>query len=106
VSGHHSGERQFKVLNLKSVTRDAGCHVLYVPGSAAQAASQALDLIHGTPVLTVTDSVPGGSGATVVAFIVQENRVRFAIDDREASRNGLKISSELLKLALSVKPRS
>jgi hypothetical protein len=35
-----------------------------------------------------------------------ENHVRFDIDDRAASADGLVISSKLLSLATSVKPRS
>jgi hypothetical protein len=35
-----------------------------------------------------------------------ENHVRFSIDDRTASVDGLMISSKLLSLATSVKPKS
>jgi hypothetical protein len=37
--------------------------------------------------------------------VIHDNRVRFEIDDAAAARNGLTISSKLLGLALSVKPR-
>jgi hypothetical protein len=41
----------------------------------------------------------------VVHFVVKDKRVRFTIDDEAASLNGLKISSKLFNLALSIRPR-
>jgi hypothetical protein len=60
--------------------------------------------VHGLPVLTVTDRSAGGTEAGIIDFVVQDNRIRFAIDSDAASANGVTISSELLKLALTVKP--
>ena len=38
-------------------------------------------------------------------FVVSDNRVRFIVDDEAAAEGGLAISSKLLNVALSVKPR-
>jgi hypothetical protein len=42
----------------------------------------------------------------IVNFVIVDDRVRFEIDDAEAARRGLRISSKLLSLAVSVKPRA
>jgi len=57
------------------------------------------------PVLTVSDGANTGAGTSIVSFVVQDNRVRFDIDDAAAAANGLAISSKLLSLARAVRPR-
>jgi hypothetical protein len=106
VIGQHVGGRSFEVRRLAAAAPGAGCHVMFVAGSSTQSVAQALDSVRGTPILTVTDAPDDGSTMGIVGFVVQDNKVRFRIDDGAASQNGVAISSELLKLALSVKPRS
>jgi hypothetical protein len=107
VSGQQVGGRSFEVRRLAAAAPDAGCHVMFVGASGPQSVAQALDSVRGAPILTVTDATDNSSAPMgIVGFVVQDNKVRFRIDDGAASQNGVAISSELLKLALSVKPRS
>jgi len=55
--------------------------------------------------LVVTDQAADGHKG-VINFVIRDDRVRFEIDDAEAARRGLIISSKLLSLAVSVKPRA
>jgi len=57
-------------------------------------------------VLTVTDSMTDPRSKGIINFVIDNNRVRFEIDNRAAAENGLTISSKLLSLAISVRPRS
>lgn len=106
VEGQHVGERPLIVRRLKTVARDSGCTILFAGGSEAQSVDQALQVVSGTGVLTVTDNAHDGHVDAVVDFVIQDGRVRFTIDDRVAAQNGIVVSSHLLGLALSVKPRS
>lgn len=81
-----------------------GCHIVYIAG-AETFVSQALYAVRSTPVLTVTDTVPGAAMHGIVNFVIEANHVRFDIDDEAAARAGLSISSKLLSLARSVRPR-
>lgn len=72
----------------------AGCHILYAapnvsPAYPAGASGQ----------LLVSEA--GGRGAIV--FLIRGGRVRFAIDQAAARRSGLRMSSRLLHLAVSVR---
>jgi hypothetical protein len=82
---------------------DASCQIAFVDAADAQAQSDTLRAFDGKPVLTVTDS--GASAPGIVAFAVEQNHVRFDIDDAAAAKDGLVISSKLLGLARQVKPR-
>ena len=101
AQGQRDGERSVVVQHLTTVSRDAPCHVLYAAGTTTQSAAAALDAVRGRPVLTVADSARGPARA-MITFVVENNRVRFDIDDRAAAASGLSISSKLLSLARTV----
>lgn len=106
VAGQQIGDRPLAIRRLDRAAAGAGCHVMYVSGSTTQSAFQALEAVRGDHVLTVTDAArrPGGKG--VVHFVLQDNRVRFEIDDQSAAEHGLRVSSKLLSLASAVRRRS
>jgi len=98
-------QRPIMVRHLNAVTRDSGCHVLYVTGPNGLAAEEALSTIRGEPVLTVTDSVELPNAPAIIRFVLQANRVSFDIDEAAAAQNALTVSSKLLSLAHRVRPR-
>lgn len=93
--------RNVIVRQIKSVERDNSCHILYIGSSEARHATQIVETLRGSPVLTVSDA--GSAG--IIDFIISNNRVRFNIDDEAAAQNGLVVSSKLLSVALKVKRR-
>lgn len=103
VSGQRVDGRAIVVRRLKTVGRDSGCHILYIGNSETQRTNQVIEAIRGSGVLTVSDS--RGTSVGIINFVIKDNRVRFNIDEDAAAQNGLVISSKLLGLALSVKPR-
>jgi len=105
VKGKKIGNRTVAVRRMDAVTKNSGCHILYVGGSEAQPVAEALAAVRGTPVLTVTDESHDSGAKGIINLIVQDNRVRFEIDDQAAAENGLLISSKLLSLAAHVRPR-
>ena len=75
-----------------------GCHVAFVQGNAP-ALFQGLQ---GKPVLTVTDAGARGRSG-MIHFVIHQGRVRFNIDEAQAARSGVGISSRLLGIALTVR---
>jgi hypothetical protein len=94
VDGH-----PLQVRRLESAAQAGGCHVAFVQGDPAL-----LQGLQGKPVLTVTDA-RGGAQAGMIHFVIQQGRVRFAIDEAQAAKCGVAISSRLLGIALSVRQR-
>ncbi len=90
------------VRRVSEVPHDAPCQILYVTDPDPNRASAIVSALRGANVLTVSDAAANG----IVRFVIQDNKVRFEINEQAAFDNGLVISSKLLKLALSVKPRS
>lgn len=96
--------RRIIVRRLDSVSNAGGCHVAFVDGGASQPTGQLLAALGRRPILTVTDARTG-SHRGIIHFSVVAGRVRFFIDEAEASERGLAISSRLLALAIGVNQR-
>ncbi len=102
IGGESINGRSVVIRQIKTVERNAGCHILYIGASESQRAAQIIESVRGNNVLTVSDS--GSNG--IIDFVITNNRVRFNIDDEAAAQNGLVVSSRLLSLALNVKRRN
>lgn len=104
IKGQQVAQRPVAVRRLEKVEGPQGCHILYAANSAEQSAADALRLVRGAPVLTVTDRSRGVGGG-VIQFVVKDGRVRFDIDQRQAAAQRVVISSKLLSLAVSARRR-
>ncbi len=93
VDGH-----PLQVRRLGAPATAGGCHIAFVQGSAPAL----LQGLQGKPVLTVTDARAGAPGG-MIHFVVHQGRVRFNIDEAQAAKSGVGISSRLLGIALTVR---
>lgn len=92
------------VRRMPSADGSRGCHVAFVQGAAAPDTARLLLALRRQPILTITDA-RAGPNRGVIHFAIVGGRVRFFIDDAAAAERGLTISSRLLALAVSVRPR-
>jgi hypothetical protein len=79
------------------------CQVLYVGDSKTADAKAWLGAVRSSQVLTVADGALNDD--TVIAFVRDDNRIRFDINRAAASRHGLNVSAKLLRLARQVRER-
>jgi hypothetical protein len=75
------------------------CHLLYVGDISTGRAAAILDELQGAPVLTVSNGDDFVRIGGVVGLFVEEGRMRFAINPDAAQRTGVRLSSQLLRLA-------
>ena len=74
------------------------CDVVYVaPGDLSL-----LDTVANLPILTVGDQPNFCQRGGIINLLVLDGRVRFEIDLSRARRSGLKMDSQLLRLASKV----
>lgn len=78
------------------------CQIVYLGLSEQARMSRDLDALKDKPVLTVS-SLPGFlDHGGMIQFVLQENRVRFAVNLTAATQAHLTLSAELLKVAVYV----
>ncbi len=79
-----------------------GCRVLFISSSEDGELKNVLSALDGTSVLTVSDMPQFTRRGGMICLITQHNRIRFEVNLAAAERVGLMLSSQLLKLAVSV----
>lgn len=104
VANQRIGDHPIVARRLERAHPDANCHIAYIGGSKAESVAEGLATLRGSQTLTVTDQSMG-SARGAIHFVVKDQRVRFHINDEAAEQNRLSISSKLLRLALTVRPR-
>jgi YfiR/HmsC-like len=80
-----------------------GCHMVYVGDSEPARVAATIEELKGAPVLTVGDGESFAEVGGTIGLFVEDGRMRFAINPSAAHRAGLRLSSQLLKLAKIVK---
>jgi len=90
----------------KRITRSeeaSSCSILYISASEASRLSRILLAVKDAPVLTVSDLPDFLDRGGMIQFVLRDNRVRFAVNLAPTQHDGLALSSELLKVAVSVR---
>ncbi len=80
----------------------AGAQMIYVGENHRGDLRDALAAVEHRPVLVVTGETDGLAAGSVVNFVQDDNKIRFEISLDAATRVGLKISSQLLALAVRI----
>ncbi|MDD5365834.1 MAG: YfiR family protein [Gallionellaceae bacterium] len=99
LRGKRVGGAAWEVVPVGSRSDLGECQVLFIEASEADKLPRLLDGLKGSPVLTVADSEGYAAQGVAINFYLEQNKVRFEINPAAAGRAGLKISSQLLKVA-------
>lgn len=103
LQGKPVGGLVWEVVPAGSRTNVRECQVLFIAASEAGNLRRLLDSLRGSPVLTVGDTAGFAEEGVIANFYLDQGRVRFEINPDAAGRAGLKLSSQLLKLARIVR---
>lgn len=102
--GKTIGDRPLSVRRISRADEAPHAAILFI-GSEDGQLPGILQALAGRSVLTVGDASGFAERGGIIGFTVAAQRVRFDINVEQANRSGLRISSEMLKLARVVKTR-
>ena len=100
VRGEALNGRQLVVQRIRRQVEPKACQVLFVSKSEKDVARTLADL--GTGVLTVGEGEKFLRDGGIIAFVIQDRRVRFDIDQAAAVKARITLSSRLMNVARSV----
>jgi len=101
LAGKAVGDRILKVNRYPGWNdRAANCDILFISKSQERDLKEIIRRLNGSPVLTIGDSTDYARRGVIINFFMEDNKVRFGINLKQAQRAGFKISSRLLKLAV------
>jgi hypothetical protein len=81
----------------------SACHVLFIPSQNEKQANPLLQKAGPLPILTVSDDPRFLDDGGIVRLRIVDGRVRFDVNAAAARRSGLRLSSQLLQLAVEVR---
>jgi len=100
AEGRTVSGRPVRVQVVRSSDEPVTCHLAYVDASAHAAARSLLVAWADQPVLTVGEGEEFLEAGGIIGFVMVEQTVRFAINQKAARRAGLRVSSRVLALAV------
>jgi hypothetical protein len=103
VSGEKIASKPAEVRRIRDARDGSGCNVVFVSSSETSHLGAILAELSKHPVLTVSDLPQFTERGGMIEFVNEGNRIRFQVNLGAAQTVGLVLSSELLKVAKSVK---
>lgn len=105
IAGKTINGRSYRVKVFPSAEQIDRCDILFLPRSEARRETSFRAAVSGKPILTVSDRENFATEGGMVEFLLIDDTLKFDINIAAADKSGLKISSELLRVAHDVKGR-
>ncbi|HTZ73268.1 MAG TPA: YfiR family protein [Candidatus Aquilonibacter sp.] len=103
VAGESIANLPLKAERVDNIDDAKRCRILYISPSEDERIGAILDGLQNAPVLTVSDAPDFATRGGMIQFVLQDDRVRFEINEGTAQKAGLSLSSQLLKVAAAVR---
>jgi hypothetical protein len=103
IAGKPVQGREVRIKRNPTSAEIGDCNILYVGDDEPRRAQAALQAARNTNVLTVSDSDGFADSGGVIGLVYADNRIQFEVNLGAAQRAGLKIASQVLKIARVVK---
>ncbi|HXM93135.1 MAG TPA: YfiR family protein [Candidatus Dormibacteraeota bacterium] len=106
IAGESINGKKVVVARITKPQDAASCRILFISSSEESRLKEILATLDKTSVLTVSDISQFTRRGGMIRFVTEANRVRFEVNLAIAQHAGLTLSSQLLKVAISVKRSS
>jgi hypothetical protein len=103
LKGEDIGGASLVARRVSGVEDAANCRILFISSSKDAELKAILTTLGTSSILTVSDTPGFTKRGGMLQFVIDGDRVRFEINITAAQRNGLNLSSQLLKLAITVR---
>jgi hypothetical protein len=105
IANETIGDRALGVRRIVRPSDESGCAILFIEAAQHLRLEDILQPVANKPTLTVSDTPDFLARGGMIQFQLVEKRVRFSVNLDAVGRAHLTMSSELLKVAVSVKGR-
>jgi hypothetical protein len=102
LNGKTVGAHPLRVAHLREPNEALNCQVLFLGAAEKKRFGEALAGVNHLPVLTVGETEHFVDEGGIIGFCLEENKIRFEVNMRAATKAKLKISAKLLALAKTV----
>ncbi len=103
IAGESINGKKVVVRRITKPQDAVSCRILFISSSEEGRLQEILATLDKTSVLTVSDLSQFTRRGGMIRFVMEANRVRFEVNLTTAEHAGLTLSSQLLKVAISVR---
>lgn len=96
------GDRNIKVTRISSPDEIRKCNILFVPAAQSSQINEVLTKVTTQSILVVTEEPGLGARGSNVNFITRDGKLAFELNQGAATKQGLKVSNELSRLAILI----
>lgn len=94
--------RPIKIQRIKTLEEFQSAHILFISKSEQRNLKKVLETVGGKPVLTIADFPGFADNGGVLEFLLINNRVNFRVNEKIANQAKLRLSAQLLNLAVEI----
>ncbi|MBS0423433.1 MAG: YfiR family protein [Proteobacteria bacterium] len=102
LRGKKTNEQEIVIRHTKTIEDLATCQIVFISHSMVDNLNAILNQLNDKPILTVSDSPNASLQGVAINMSIKEGKVTFEANIASAKRNGLKLSSQLLRFASEV----
>lgn len=103
VSTKKVGLQTAIVKSFATVDKIEDCHILYVSPEYSDKMAKVLSKLKGKNTLIITEKAGAAKEGAAINFVVIDNKVKFELNEINADKYGLKVSSQLAQIAVPIK---
>jgi hypothetical protein len=96
------GERNIKITKINSPAEIKKCNILFIPTEKSAQIADVLGKIASQSILVITETPGLGAKGSNVNFVTKDGKLAFELNQGAATKQGLKISNELSRLAILI----
>lgn len=96
------GDRSIKITRVNAPSDIPKCHILFVALSKSPQLQDVLTKVGNKPVLVVSEEAGLGAKGSTINFIEKDGKLAFELNQSALSRQNLKVSNELSRLAILI----
>jgi hypothetical protein len=96
------GDRNIKITRINTPSEIRKCNILFVPASKSDQIAEVLAKVSSQSILVVTEEPGLGARGSNVNFITKDGKLAFELNQGAATRQSLKVSNELSRLAILI----
>jgi hypothetical protein len=100
-SGKMVGSQPITVVKYSSLETIGKCHILFVPYGKTKELKSILGVLGGYKTIIVTEKKGALEEGAVINFVIVEDKLKFELKGSNATKNGLKIHSNLENMAFA-----
>ena len=97
------GAQGFEIKSFTSAESITGtCHIIFVPAENSNLLPEVLKKVKGKSTLVITEKPGLAKQGAAINFVVQENKQKFELNQKNVEKCNLKVSTTLTALAIPV----